>query len=125
MLTTLSEENSDLMFLNTVNKTDEMKCQITITEVVYYDELRVQLTNNKIQFDKNIGSNYVELLMADAIRFLDQNPIQNENNDLENLISELKEADFKQSKKDVIEGMVKDSPFSNTILAVLKLTKNK
>ena len=33
----ISKKNLDLMFFNIVNKSDEMKCQITITEIVYYD----------------------------------------------------------------------------------------
>lgn len=124
LLISLSDRELDLMFFNISSIDQKVFCKITVTEIVYYDELCAQLTNNKIQFDKKIGSNYVELSMFDAINFFDKSSIHEENEQLLELIAQMKTIDFKNAGADVIKGIVKDTKFANTIMAFWKLAKN-
>lgn len=123
LLISLAKKDSDLMFFNISNSEQGVMCQITVTEIVYFDELCAQLTNSKIHFEKKTGSNYVELSMVDAIAFFDQDTVHNESEELYELVSEMRKMDFDDAKAEVIQGIIADSKFSNTIMAIGKLIK--
>lgn len=86
LLTDLSDKNSDIMFFEVFSNGQEVLCRIVVKEIVYYEELRAQLTNGNITLHKAPGSNYFELSLANAISFFDQNPIEKGDKDLSDLI---------------------------------------
>lgn len=71
LLISLTQKDLNLMFFKIYNDSNDILCRISVSEVVYYDELRTQLNNSGIHFKKDQGSNYVELSMAIEVNFLD------------------------------------------------------
>lgn len=124
LLKSLSNSESSLMFFSTSTTDTKMNCKITVREVVYLDELCVQLTNCNIHFDKKAG-NYIELSMLDTINFFTygNSPIHEDTKELNKLIDELKTIDFNNDKSQVIKSITKGSKFVSTIEAILKLNK--
>lgn len=127
LLTSLSKEGSNLMFFKIYTDNNDVLCRISISEVVYYDELRTQLNNSGILFKKNPGSNYVELSMADAIIFFDQDPISKESLDLKSLIDKMKQLNFETNTKmdidKILEG-TKAGRMKNVVEAIMKLSNS-
>lgn len=121
-----AQKDSNLMFFKIYNSNNDVLCRISVSEVVYYDELRTQLSNSGIHFKKDPGSNYVELLMADAIIFFNQDSISIGSSELTSLIDEMKILDFKTSTKNdlnkILEG-TKAGRLKDIFEAVVKLSK--
>ncbi|MEB7921975.1 PcfX family protein [Enterococcus faecalis] len=126
LLISLAKKDSNLMFFKIYNGNNDVLCRISVSEVVYYDELRTQLSNRGIHFKKDPGSNYVELLMADAIIFFNQDSISIGSSELTSLIDEMKSLDFKTSTKNdlnkILEG-TKAGRLKDIFEAVVNLYK--
>lgn len=124
LLIDLSDKNSDIMFFEVYPSDQEVLCRVIVKEVVYYEELRAQLTNSNITFHKSPGSNYFELSLASAISFFNQNPIDNESENLSALIEEMKKAGFNADATNLINSFTEDVPYGKTIKAFFNLVKN-
>lgn len=123
LLLELSDKNSDIMYFEVFPNGQEVLCRIIVKDVVYYDELRAQLTDSNIILHKAPGSNYFELSLASAISFFDQNSIEKEDEDLSNLIDEMKSDSFSADAANVINEFSKQVPFGETLKAIYNLVK--
>jgi hypothetical protein len=125
LLFDLVDKNSDIMFFEVFPNGQEVLCRIIVKEVVYYEELRAQLTKSNITLHKTPGSNYFELSLASAISFFDQNPIEEENEELSCLIDKMKNAHFRTDVSTIISNFSDDVPFGKTLKAIGCLITNK
>lgn len=112
------------MFFEVFPNGQEIICRIIVKEVVYYEELRAQLTNSNITLNKAPGSNYFELSLANAIAFFDQNPIEKEDKELSDLIKKMKETSFNADPSTLMDEFCEEVPFGKTLKAIFNLVKN-
>lgn len=129
LLISLSKRESNLMYFKIYkNNNSDLLCRITVSEIVYLDELRTQLNNSGIQFIKSPGTNYLELPMKEAISFFNQENLTDKNEDLVNLVNDMKKIDFDKNFKTQVVELLENSSLKSayhTVNAIMSLTRDK
>ena len=125
LLFDLSDKDSEIMYFEVFPNGQETSCRIIVREVVYYEELRAQLTNSNIILHKTPGSNYLELSLASAISFFDQSTVEKEGKDLLALIDQMKTDGFRADAATGIDTLVSNLPYGDTLKAFCKLVRGK
>lgn len=124
-LTLIADKNNDNMFFEVIKKSSgDVICKISVKEVVYRDELLAQFNDSRIHYEKKPGSNFVEVSLADTIKFFNIDDSTDRTEAIDNLVDDLQSQEFTGSIKGVFEGMIEDSPIENTLKNFIQLIKN-